>query len=110
MRGSRKFCQRGSKFDKVFLFFFSFFFFSFFFVVEGFEDPNITKNGPSSAGQRNAIEMAFRWRADDGPTLNASLVALCQGILTSIAQKTFIFVIFQGGGPDPLSLPLDPHL
>ena len=70
MRGSRKFCQRGSKF------------------------------GPSSARQRNAIEMAFRWRADDGPTLNASLVALCQGIRTSIAQKPYIFVIFQGG-PDP---------
>ena len=24
-------------------------------------------NGPSLACQRNAIEMAFRWRADDGP-------------------------------------------
>ena len=25
--------------------------------------------GPSSACQRNAIKMAFRWRADDGPLL-----------------------------------------
>ena len=25
--------------------------------------------GPSSARQRNAIKMAFRWRADDGPPL-----------------------------------------
>ena len=43
MRGSRKFCQRGSKFDNVFL------------VDEGIEDPNITINGPSSAYQRNTI-------------------------------------------------------
>ena len=56
MRGSRKICQRGSKFDNVFFFFF-------FLVVEGLEDPNIqiSKNVPSSARQRNAIEMAFRW-------------------------------------------------
>ena len=30
-----------------------------------------------------------------------------QGILTSIAKKPYIFVIFQGGGPGPLSPPLD---
>ena len=47
-----------------------------FFVDEGTEDPNTAINGPSSARQRNAIEMAFRWRADDGPTLNAGWVAL----------------------------------
>ena len=35
----------------------------------------LTKSGPSSARTRNATEMAFRWRADDGPTLNVSLVA-----------------------------------
>ena len=56
-----------------------------FFVSEGRDNPNTTKNGPSSARQRNAILMAFRlradavmaflWRADDGPTLNAGLVA-----------------------------------
>ena len=55
MRGSRKFCQRGSSFDNVF------------FVEEGREDPNTTLSGPS---------MAFHWRADDGPTLIAGLVAL----------------------------------
>ena len=72
MRGSRKFCQRGSKFDIFFL------------VDEGIEDPNITINWPSSANQRNAISMAFRyaismafrWWADDGPALNAGLVSL----------------------------------
>ena len=68
MRGTRKFCQMGSKFD--------FFFFCFFLVDEGIEDPNITINGPSSARQRNAIQMAFRWWDNDGPTLNAGLVYL----------------------------------
>ena len=52
MRGSRKFCQRGSYFDKVFL------------VDEGREDPNTTISGSLSA---------FRWRADDGPPLNAGV-------------------------------------
>ena len=66
MRGSRKFCQRGSNFYNVFLFL----------VYEGMEDQNITISGPLLARQRNAIEMAFRWRAVDGPTLNAGLVAL----------------------------------
>ena len=36
-----------------------------------------TISGPSSARKRNAIKMmAFHWRAADGPTLNADLVAL----------------------------------
>ena len=65
MRGSRKFCQRGSNFEAFFL------------VDEGREDPNTTKSGPPLARQRNAIEIAFHWRVDDGPTLNASLIALC---------------------------------
>ena len=45
-------------------------------VDEGREDPNTTKSGLFSARQRNAIKMAFRWRADDGPTLNARWVCL----------------------------------
>ena len=65
MRGSRKFCQRGSNIDNLFFLF-----------DEGRNDKNTTISGPSSARQRNAIKMAFRWRADDGPTLNAGLVAL----------------------------------
>ena len=65
MREPRKFFQRGSKFDK-----------KFFLVYKGIEDTNTVINGQSSAHQRNAIEMAFRWRADGGPTLNAGLVAL----------------------------------
>ena len=54
MRGSKTFCQRG---DQVLSR-----------VDEGREDPNST--------QRNAIEMTFRWWANDGPALNAGLVAL----------------------------------
>ena len=54
MRGSRKYCQRGSNSNNFFL------------VDEGREDPNSAKSGPSSARQRNGIEMAFRWWADDG--------------------------------------------
>ena len=53
------------------------FFFVVFFLVDGcIQDPDTTLIGPSSAPQQNAIKMAFRWRADDGPTLNAGLVAL----------------------------------
>ena len=67
MRGSIKFCQRVSNLDNVFLFFFS-----------------LMRGGriqiPLLAGhQRHASEppkMAFRWRADDGPPLNADLAAL----------------------------------
>ena len=57
--------------------------------------------------------MAFRCRADDGPPLDADLVAaIFQGIRTNIARKPYIYVIFQGGGggvrtPVP---PLDPHM
>ena len=61
MHGSKKFCQRGSKFDNVFFFY------------EGIEDPNVTINGPSLARQQNTIYMVFCGRADDGPTLNAGL-------------------------------------
>ena len=42
MRGPRKFCQRGSKFDNIFFFFF---------LVEGIEDPNTTIYRPLSACQ-----------------------------------------------------------
>ena len=46
--------------------------------------------------------MAFRWRADDGPTLNAGLVADFSGDLDSVSKKPYIFVIFQrGSGPMP---------
>ena len=69
MRGSRKFCQRGSNYDKVF--------FSFMRGGGvGGEDPNTTISGSSTARLRNAIYMVFRWRPDNSPTSNAGLVAL----------------------------------
>ena len=55
------------------------------------EDPNTTINGPSAA-RKQKIEMAFRWRADDGLSWNAGLVAV------------FLW-FFRGGGPDPMSPP-----
>ena len=47
------------------------FIYFFFFDERGGEDSNTSISGPSTACQRNAIQMAFRWRADAGPTLNA---------------------------------------
>ena len=79
------------------------------FFDEGRERSSTTISGPSSARQQNAI-MAFRWHADDGPTLNAGLVAVIfQGTWTCIARKPYIFGIFQGGR-DLLSPPPPPPL
>ena len=72
-----------------------------FLVDEGIEDPNTTKSGPSSAHQQNAILMAFRWQANDGPTLNAGFVAL--GLSRGsgpVFLRNPIAVIFQVG-PNP---------
>ena len=63
MRGSRKFIRGGPNLIA-------------FFYDEWRKDQNTTISGPSSAPQRKAIEMAFLWRADDGHTFNAGLVAL----------------------------------
>ena len=57
--------------------------------------------------------MAFRWQADDGPTLKAGLLTLLifHGIRTSIAKEPYIFVILQGWGSWPLPPPpLDPRM
>ena len=65
MRGSRllKALSEASKFDNVFL------------VDEGKEDPNTAINRHHRPASETPL-LAFRWRADDGPTLNAGLVAL----------------------------------
>ena len=77
MRGSRKFYQRESKFDSVFFVFFVFFFVFFFFGGGGLLMSGGRIKMPLLAGHhRPASEMAFLWRADDGSTLNAGLVAL----------------------------------
>ena len=64
MPGSRKFCQRESKFDGFFL------------IDGGDRGSKYRFNWAIIGPPANAFEMAFRWRADDGPTLNAGLVAL----------------------------------
>ena len=55
MRGSRKFCHRGSNFENVFFVCVFFLYFFFHVLDEDREDPNNTICGPSSARQRNAI-------------------------------------------------------
>ena len=90
MLESRKFCQG------VFL--------SFFLADEEIENPNTTINGPSSARQRNTIQMAGRWL----PNIEWWLCSfvIFQGILTSIAFKeTLYFLWFFEGGQNPLSPP-----
>ena len=59
MRGSRKFCQRGPTLTG-------------FLVDEWREDPSTTISSPPAQGHI----MAFGWLADDGPAMNAGLVAL----------------------------------
>ena len=72
MRRSRKFCQRGSNFNKIFFNFTFFFNFFIFLADEELGDSNTTKAGH----HRPASETAFYWRADGGPTLNDGLVTL----------------------------------
>ena len=72
-----------------------------FLVGEGREDPNAYHHRPAS-------ETLFKWHFAGG-----SMIANIECWLTSIAKKTrarYSFVIFQGRGPDPRSLPLDPRM
>ena len=59
-----------------------------------------------------AIEMVFRWRADDGQNLHAGLVALrlFRGIRTINYKEPYIFVIVQGMESGPLSPFMDPRM
>ena len=99
--GSRKYCQRGSKFDNVFFLFF----------CEGIKDPNVTINGLSSARQRNAILSDVSLAGRCWPNIEYWLggFVIFQGIRTSISKKPFIFVISQGG-PDHLSPSRSAHV
>ena len=58
-RGSRKFCQGGPKIQ-------IFFCFSHHILQRGEGISTNIISGPPSAGQRNAMSLAFRWWADDG--------------------------------------------
>ena len=92
MRGSRKFCQRGSNSDNVL-----FLFFSFFFRGERLQRP------PKAGNYRPASKTPFQWRFAGGPIVaHGGMLTwqLCdfQGIRTSITRKPYKFVIFRGGG------------
>ena len=56
--------------------------------------------------------MAFRWRADDGSTLNDGSVALriFRGSGPELLRNPIFLCFFRGGGPGPPVPPLDPHL
>ena len=87
------------------------FFFFHFFLGSKYHYKYHYKRAIISSSQQNAIQMAFRWCADDGPTLKVSLAGqLCgfQGIQTSIAKKPYIFVIFQGVGGGGVRTPVPP--
>ena len=101
MRGSRKFCQRGSNFDS-----------DFFKFEDERKDPNSTFRGPSLFHQQNAIYMTFLLACQWWPNIECWLCSfvIFQGIETSIAKKPCSSVIFQGGGLDPYPLPLDPRM
>ena len=64
---------------------------------------------PSSARQQNAIEMAFRWRADDGPTLNASLVALSRVGISGTTAKSRQRKFVPSSHPGPFALVASSH-
>ena len=113
MRGSRKFCQRGSNFD----FFFSFYVFFLFWLGEerskyhykrAINGPPAKRhlNGVSLAGRLNCVWLAGRWWPNIECWTGSFVILRGR---TSVAMERFIFVIFQGGGPDPLS-PLDSHM
>ena len=66
------------------------------------------KVGKHRPASENTIEMAFGWRADNVPPLNAGLVALWfLGDRDQYCLETLYFCDFSGGGggggPDPLS-------
>ena len=98
MRRSRKFCQRGSNSDRVFL------------TRRNRIQITLKLGHHRPAGKRhlNGILLACPWWLNIECWLGSFVIF--KGIRTSIAKRPYIFVIFQGGGggPDPLS-PLWTH-
>ena len=72
MRGSRKFYQRGSKFDNVFFFFGG----GGWLLMSGGRIKMPLLAGHHRPASETLFEIAFLWRANDGSTLNAGLAAL----------------------------------
>ena len=88
MRGFRNFVRGGPILTTFILFFFFFFFFLIF-----------EWRGDTAGHHRPAGEPAFRWRADDGPTLKSGIF---RGIRTCIARNLFWSF---SRAPPPLSRP-----
>ena len=67
------------------------------------EDRDNIKSRPSSAHQRNAIQIVFRW-----PNIECRLgsFVIFHGIQTSIDNQPYSFVIFQGGRGSRPPVPL----
>ena len=88
MRGSRKFCQRGSKFDNVF--------FSWWGDRGSKYHYKWAIIGPPVKRHLNDVSLVGRW----WPNIECwlGIFVIFRGIRTSIAKKPNIFVIFQGGG------------
>ena len=98
---SRKFCQRGSKFDKVFL------------VDKGIEDPNILQIiRPPAKRLLNGVLLAGRWWPNIECWLDSFVIF--QRIRNSIAKKPYIFFLFfrvtPCRRPKPPPPPLDPPM
>ena len=71
LRGSRKFCQWGPNFDKVFFFFF--------FFLGGGGGGGGGGWGSNDHQKRAIVDLPakrHRWQVDNGPPLNADLAAL----------------------------------
>ena len=99
MRGSRKFCQSGSKFDD------NGFFCCFFLSWWGDRGSKYhfkwTNIGPPEKRHWNGVSLACRWC----PYIECWLVCfvIVKGIGTSITKKPYIFVILQGGSGPPVA-------
>ena len=48
--------------------------------------------------RQSTIQMAFRWRVDNGPTLNVDNFVILRWIWTSIAKEPYRYVICSGEG------------
>ena len=86
MRGSRKFCQRGSKFDKVF--------FSWWGEKGSKYHFKRVIIDPPAKCHLNGVSLACRWWHNIECWLGGSVIF--QGIRTSIAKKTYILLFFRG--------------
>ena len=109
MRESRKFCQRGGgatfpPFPQLR----QRFFLGFFQFMSGRGEPLLAGH------HRPASETPFRWHFAGVPMMAQHLTLAWllfdfQGILTSIAKKPYIFVIYQRGSGPPVPTPGSAH-